>query len=114
MVDWKLAYQGTRDVLAMFGAMGFALILLVIALVCAEVYLPNRMAAEPASARDELEGATELLDEAGIMLEHNELEVLGHNPGEWLPADDSTIQFWCLRAPGLVLDERWLPPERLD
>ena len=112
MIDWKLAYRWTRDALAILGAIGCALVLLVVGLVCAQVYFPRSPVAE--QARDELAGADSLLNEAGIVRAQQELALLGNNPGEWLPADNSNVQLWCLRAPGLALNSRWLRPVELQ
>src|SRR5436190_6174302 len=114
MIDWKLAYRWTRNILAILGALGCALVLLVVGLFLAQAPFHSPDATMATQAPDELERADSLLNEAGIERAQQELALLGSNPGEWLQPGNSYVELWCLRAPGLKLGERWLRPGELQ
>jgi hypothetical protein len=108
------AYEWTRDIMAVFGALGCGLALLVVIILFAVARdMPNH---DPAAVAPRLPfaEADSLLNEAGIERAKQALELVGENPGDRVEKDRSNIQLYCLHAPGLRVGARWLAPDKLE
>jgi hypothetical protein len=113
MEHWRKAYEWLRAILAILGGLGCLMVLLLLLAFYRSSYPPAPISAR-STPEDPLIAASSLLNEAGVERANQTLEVVGYNPGEWRESDRSSVELYCLHAPGLGSDPRWLEAREMQ
>jgi len=117
MATIRNPYEWPRDIMAVFGAIGCSLVLLVFLVIFVASFNTPDYTRPPSPTPPPtipFAEADSLLNEAGIERAKQALELVGENPGEWIEGDRSNIQLYCLHAPALPVGARWLAPDKLE